>query len=83
MNGESLISINLSNFNTQMVKDTSNMFHDCISLINLISNFNTNSVTDMAGMFNGCESLSEIEMFLILTLKMLLICVLCSMIVNL
>ena len=41
----SLISINLSNFNTQNVTNMSNMFYKCKSLTSLdLSNFNTQNV---------------------------------------
>ena len=42
----SLISLNLSNFNTNNVIDMSWMFRGCKSLTNInLSNFNTNKVT--------------------------------------
>ena len=45
---ESLTNLNLSNFNTQNVKDIRSMFSYCKSLINLnLSYFNTKNVTDM------------------------------------
>ena len=45
---ESLTNLNLSNFNTQNVKDIRSMFSYCKSLINLnLSYFNTQNVTDM------------------------------------
>ena len=56
----SLINLNLSNFNTQNVNNMSYMFSDCNSLTNLnLSNFNTQNVTDMACMFFGCKSLTN------------------------
>jgi len=59
----SLISIDLSNFNTQNVTNMAYMFSGCSSLkeINL-SNFNTQNVTNMAYMFSGCSSLKEINL---------------------
>ena len=54
----SLISLDLSNFNTQNVTNMCWMFRDCNSLISLdLSNFNTQNVTDMYAMFSGCKSL--------------------------
>ena len=48
----SLISLNLSNFNTNNVKDISYMFFGCSSLTSLnLSNFNTNNVIAMNHMF--------------------------------
>jgi len=53
----SLISLDLSNFNTQNI-NMSFMFHNCKSLISLdLSNFNTQNVTNMSGMFSCCKSL--------------------------
>ena len=44
----SLISLNLSNFNTNNVQNMSYMFQLCSSLTSLnLSNFNTNNVKDM------------------------------------
>ena len=60
---ESLISINLSNFNTQNVVNMFGMFYNCKSLkIIDLSNFNTQNVTYMSGMFFGCESLTNINL---------------------
>ena len=57
---ESLISIDLSNFNTQNVIYMDGMFSDCKSLKSInLSNFNTQNVTYMNGMFSGCESLKK------------------------
>ena len=59
----SLTNINLSNFNTQNVKDMSCMFYGCSSLTNInLSNFNTNNVKDMSHMFSGCSSLTNINL---------------------
>ena len=56
----SLVSLDLSNFNTQNVIDISCMFSGCRSLTNLnLSNFNTQNVTDMSSMFSGCKSLNK------------------------
>ena len=57
----SLISLNLSNFNTINVKDMSYMFYNCSSLTSLnLSNFNTNNVNNMSGMFSYCSSLTTL-----------------------
>ena len=60
---ESLVNIDLSNFNTQNVTDMRYMFFRCSSLTNIdLSNFNTQNVTDMCGMFYGCSSLTNIDL---------------------
>ena len=59
----SLISLDLSNFNTQNVTNMEYMFDGCSSLINLdLSNFNTQNVTNMRGMFHGRNSLENIDL---------------------
>ena len=60
----SLISIDLSNFNTNNVTNMSSMFYRCSSLKNIVlSNFKTQNVTDMCSMFDGCSSLKNIDLF--------------------
>ena len=50
----SLTSLNLSNFNTNNVRDMGYMLSKCSSLTTLnLSNFNTNNVKDMTEMFSG------------------------------
>lgn len=57
----SLTSLDVSNFDTQNVKDMSGMF-SCSSLTSLdISNFNTKNVTDMSEMFFWCSSLTSLD----------------------
>ena len=59
----SLTSLNLSNFNTNNVKDMSCMFNECSSLISLnLHNFNTNNVKDMSYMFSWCSSLTSLNL---------------------
>ena len=49
----SLISLNLSNFNTYNVKNMKNMFYKCYSLTYLdLSNFDTYNVNDMSNIFS-------------------------------
>ena len=56
-NCSSLISLDLSNFNTQNVTNMNCMFDNCSSLISLdLSNFNTQHVYYF-GMFCNCSSL--------------------------
>jgi len=55
-----LINLNLSNFNTQNVKEMWSMFKECSSLNNLnLSNFDTKNVFNMHHMFEGCISLRK------------------------
>ena len=57
----SLLSLNLSNFNTNNVKDMSRMFYSCSSLTSLnLSNYNTNNIKDMIWMFYGLDENSDI-----------------------
>ena len=62
-NCNSLININLSNFDAQNVTNMLGMFYKCTSLTNLnISNLNTQNVTNIAGMFGNCISLKNINL---------------------
>jgi len=59
----SLISLDLSNFNTNNVIDMNSIFSGCSSLISLdLSNFNTNNVNNMCAMFSGCSSLISLDL---------------------
>ena len=59
----SLIALNLSNFNTQNVTNMSNMFYKCNSLTSLdLSNFNTQNVINMSCMFYYCNSLKSLDL---------------------
>ena len=59
---ESLINIDLSNFNSQNVTNMSYIFYKCKSLSKInLSNINTKNVTDMSYMFCRCKSLSDIN----------------------
>ena len=56
----SLTSLNLLNFNTNIVTNMSEILYNCCSLTSLnLSNFNINNVTDMRDMFyninNSCN----------------------------
>ena len=60
---KNLISLDLSNFNTQNVTNMSTMFYGCSSLTNLnLSNFKTQNVTNMSCMFDGCSSLTNLNL---------------------
>ena len=55
---KSLISLDLSNFNTQDVTDMS--YNSLISLD--LSNFDIENVTNMKHMFDGCKSLISLHL---------------------
>ena len=65
---ESLISLDLSEFNTQKVTNMESMFHFCKSLKSLnLSKFNTKNAINMRDMFRNCNSLISLDLsFLIL-----------------
>lgn len=59
---DSLMNIDLSNFDTQNVTNMSGMFSYCKSLVELdVSKFNTKNVQDMSALFNKCENLRELD----------------------
>ena len=59
----SLISLDLSNFDTSQVTDMSSMFSSCFSLISLdLSNFDTSLVTDKKYMFSSCSTLTSLDL---------------------
>ena len=56
----SLVSINLSSFNTVNVNNMSYMFYDCYSLKSIdLTSFNTTNVNNMNNMFYNCSSLKK------------------------
>ena len=58
-----LISLNLSNFNTNDVINMNNMFFNCIALKDLnLSDLNNNKVKDMNSMFFNCYSLISLNL---------------------
>ena len=58
-----LISLNLSNFNTNDVINMNNMFFNCIALKDLnLSDLNNNKVKDMNSMFFNCSSLNNLNL---------------------
>ena len=60
---ESLINVDLSNFNSDNIITMSFMFYYCKSLRNInFSNFNTGKVITMEAMFLGCESLRNLNL---------------------
>ena len=60
---KSLISLNLSQFNSTNIIDTKYMFYNCSSIISLdLSMFNTQNVKNMEYMLYGCKSLISIDL---------------------
>ena len=58
-----IISIDLSHFNTSLVRKIDYMFHGCESIEEIdFTNFNTSSVDDMGGLFYGCSSLKSLNL---------------------
>ena len=61
-NCSSLISLNLSNFNTSLVNNMSSMFYNCSLLSYLdLSSFNTSRVSNMYSMFGKCKILKYLN----------------------
>ena len=60
----SLLSLDLSNFNTKKVTTMASMFYNDASLnsITFGANFDASSCTTMSSMFNNCSSLSAIDL---------------------
>ena len=59
----SLMSLDLSHFDTSKVTNMRKMFDGCSSLTSLdLSHFNTSKVTDMYCMFNDCRSLTSLDL---------------------
>ena len=59
----SLISLDLSNFDTSNVTDMENMFYGCTSLTSLdVSSFDTSKVKNMKLMFYQCKSLTSLDL---------------------
>ena len=57
-----LISIDLSNFNTENVLDMSYLFYNCISITSIdVSNFNTKNVYNMSEMFDNCINIRYLD----------------------
>ena len=69
-----LKSIDLSNFKSDNLINTSNLLSGCailerVTLHNSTSNFNTENVTDMSDMFSFCPSLKDIDVLNLNTSK--------------
>ena len=61
-NLENITEIDLSNFDSSLVTDTSFMFNGCYSLTSInFNNFITSQVRNMAGMFRYCKNLISID----------------------
>ena len=62
-NCNSLVKLDLSNFNTQNVTNMCDMFNRCYNLKKIIlDNFKTQNVYDMSFMFYYCESLENLDL---------------------
>ena len=59
---ENLISLDLSDFDTQNVTNMCLMFHNCGALNLNLSNFNTENVTNMKQMFWCCYNLTNLDL---------------------
>ena len=58
----SLITLDVSNWNTEKVANLSGIFHDCSSLTSLdVADWNTKNVTEMYEIFYGCSSLTSVD----------------------
>jgi len=58
----SLISLNLSNFNTENLGEIDSMFEGCHSLTSInLSNFVDKKITNINNIFNDCPSLKYID----------------------
>ncbi|MBR1453459.1 MAG: BspA family leucine-rich repeat surface protein, partial [Lachnospiraceae bacterium] len=65
---ESLVSIDLTSFDTSTVSNMKSMFKGMKSLTTLdITNFDTSKVTDMSHMFEDVESLSSLDLTRVVT----------------
>ena len=59
----SLVSVDLSGFDTSNVTNMSGMFYWCSNLTTLnLSGWDTGRVTDMNSMFDGCSSLTSLDL---------------------
>ena len=59
----SLLSLDLSSFNTNEVTNMKYLLYGCSSLISIdLTSFNTNKVTNMSHMFDGCTSLKSLDL---------------------
>ena len=63
VNCYSLISIDVSNFNTSSLTNLGTMFCNCTSLKSIdLSNFDTSNVQYMDNLFNGCKNLTYLNL---------------------
>ena len=63
LNIGNIIWIDLSKFDSSLIKSTYLMFYGCNSLLSInLSNFNTSLVTDMGQMFYNCPSLVSLNL---------------------
>ena len=63
LNSRNINSVDLSHFDSSLVKSTSEMFLWCMNLKSIdFSNFDTSLVTDMNSMFYGCNNLKSLNL---------------------
>ena len=61
LNSRNINSVDLSHFDSSLIKSTAHMFSGCLDLKSInFSNFDTSLVTDMSNMFSGCSQLQSI-----------------------
>jgi surface protein len=59
----SLISLDISNFNTSSVNNMNYVFKECSSLTSLdLTKFDTSSIKSMQGIFQSCSSLTSLDL---------------------
>ncbi len=60
---ESLLNLDLNNWNTENVENMKNAFLNCKALTTIkLESWNTGKVTTMSKMFQGCENLTQIDL---------------------
>ena len=63
MGCDSIVSVDLSDFDSSLISNTKTMFSGCSSLKSIkFGNFDTSKVKNMQGMFTFCKSLTSIDL---------------------
>ena len=61
--GSTMLSLDLSNFDTSNVTSTNRMFYNCRALTSLdLSSFDTSNATSMSFMFYNCRALTSLDL---------------------
>lgn len=59
----SLIYVDLSQFNSSKLRKMEGLFNGCLSLLSInLKNFSTTKIINMEGIFSGCESLTSVDL---------------------